>query len=137
MMRIALITQRGVTLIELLIVLTIMMTTLGLVAPLALNSIEKAQAQSEYLGFAAWLKKASNLGFANGQGITVSLDKNTLIANLPSGEKIERKYEYLNFETLEFRFSRNGMPTIELIKLKSRHQSKSLNLIKLLDGSRE
>lgn len=136
-MRIANVTQRGVTLIELLIVITIMMTTLGLVAPLALNSIEKAQAQSEYLGFAAWLKRASNLGFANGQGITIYLDKNTLTANLPSGEKIEQKYEYLSFETLEFRFSRNGMPTIEIIQLTSRHQTKSLNLVKLLDGSRE
>jgi len=106
---------KGVTLIELLVVITIMMTMITLVAPLAINTVDKAEAQSEYLSFCGILRRASVKAFANGSGINITLDQNTLVAfivpktigsnsEIDSIEKkmvVERTFEYLNFSSIE------------------------------------
>lgn len=139
---------KGVTLIELLVVITIMMTMMSLVAPLAINTIDKAEAQSEYLSFCGVLRRASMQAFANGSGINITLHQNTLTAFIvplrigaqqqrnPKENKItiERTYEYLNFSETELIFNRNGMPNITTVSLSQRSKIKQLDLIALLDN---
>jgi len=140
--------QKGVTLIELLVVITIMMTMLTLVAPLAINTIDKAEAQSEYLSFCGVLRRVSMRAFANGSGVYIALHDNSLTAfivplkigthqQLSSKENeivFERTYEYLKFSTIQFQFNRNGMPNIETISLNQQKKTRQIDLITLLDN---
>lgn len=137
---------KGVTLIELLVVITIMMTMITLVAPLAINTVDKAEAQGEYLSFCGVLRRASVQAFANGSGINITLEQNTLIAfivplvignnqTIDSIEKkiiVERTYEYLNFSDTELKFNRNGIPNLSAISLTQRNKVRQLDLLALL-----
>ncbi|MBL0710110.1 MAG: hypothetical protein JJV99_03685 [Colwellia sp.] len=138
---------KGVTLIELLVVITIMMTMVALVAPLAINTVDKAEAQSEYLDFCGILRRASIKAFVNGSGITVTLEQNKLtvfIIPLTLGHNqrlnpienkviVERSYEYLTFPETEIKFNRNGMPNLTTISLTQRKKTRQLDLISLLE----
>lgn len=138
--------HKGVTLIELLVVITIMMTMLTLVAPLAINTVDKAEAQGEYLSFCGVLRRASIQAFANGSGINIILHQNTLTASivpLKIGANqqlhrkenkiiIERVYEYLNFSETELKFNKNGMPNLTTVNLNQRNKVRQLDLIALL-----
>ena len=140
--------QIGVTLIELLVVITIMMTMMSLVAPLARNTVDKAEAQTEYLSCCGLLRSMSVQAFANGSGIKIELTNNNLSAyivphslgykaqNTPQENKIiiERSYEYLNFSDTELKFNRNGMPNLITINLTQRNKIRELDLIALLEN---
>lgn len=142
------VTQQGVTLIELLVVITIMMTMLTLVAPLAINTVDKAEAQTEYLSFSGLLRRASMQAFANGSGMHITLDENELTAFMvplqigsmqhlsPQESKIvfQRSYQYLTFSKVEFQFNRNGMPNVTELSLTQRNKVRQLDLIALLDN---
>ena len=130
--------NKGVTLIELLVVITIMMTMISLVAPLAINTVDKAEAQSEFLSFCGVLRQASVRAFANGSGIEVTLHDSNLVANISvqqlgtiqqenskeSNVIIKRTYKHLNFPYSEIIFNRNGMPNLTTITINQRNQKK-------------
>jgi len=140
--------QVGVTLIELLVVITIMMTMMSLVAPLAINTVDKAEAQTEYLSFCGLLRSMSVQAFANGSGIQIELTNNNLSAYIvphslnskiqdsPQENRIiiERSYEYLNFSDTELKFNKNGMPNFFTINLTQRNKIRELDLIALLEN---
>jgi competence protein ComGC len=139
--------NKGVTLIELLVVITIMMTMISLVAPLAINTVNKAEAQSEYLSFCGTLRKASIKAFVNGSGIHIELYENTLkafkispIINLAQHIKdsnkhllFERSYQYLNFMETDIQFNKNGIANLTRVELKQGNKSRELDLIALLE----
>jgi len=144
---------KGVTLIELLVVITIMMTMVALVAPLAINTVDKAEAQSEYLDFCGILRRASIKAFVNGSGINIKLYKNTLTAirmtpNLMTPSLItnppldiienklifERRYQYLNFAEAEIKFNKNGIPNAKTINVDQRNKHRQIALIALLEN---
>lgn len=137
---------RGVTLIELLVVITIMMSLLTLVSPLAINTIDKAEAQREYLSFCNILRRLSVQAFANGSGVNVTLDQNTLSAsmeyfNLASEQQshveetliLERQFEFLIFSGTKLKFNKNGMPNIRSISFNQRNKIRQIDLITLLE----
>jgi len=140
--------QVGVTLIELLVVITIMMTMITLVAPLAINTVDKAEAQTEYLSFCGLLRSMSVQAFANGSGIQIELTNNNLSAYIVPhslGYKsqnslqenkiiIERSYQYLNFSDTELKLNKNGMPNLITISLTQRNKTRELDLITLLEN---
>jgi prepilin-type N-terminal cleavage/methylation domain-containing protein len=126
--------QRGVTLIELLIVITIMMGMLSLVAPVAFNAIEKAEAQDEYLALCGWLRSSSIRAFANGSGIQVRLDGNMLTFSSASRDSVTHTFKYLTFPEQSFTLNRNGMPDQDAIDLVQREKQKKLDLRLLLEG---
>ena len=140
--------NKGVTLIELLVVITIMMTMMTLVAPLAIETVDKAEAQSEYLSFCSLLRRASVKAFANGSGIQVELKEQSLRVtaiptNIFANEQqqtsennaiFEHTYKFLHFKEVQLILNRNGMPNIETINLTQRHKNRALNIIDLLDN---
>ena len=140
--------SKGVTLIELLVVISIMMTMVAIVAPLTLDTIDKAEAQSEYLAFCGLLRKASVKAFSSGVGIRIELDGNTLraypLVNAFSLRNkstefevepiIEQSYQNLHFASEQVQFNKNGMPNITVFKLKQRNKHKEVNLIALLEN---
>jgi|GEM_PF-909947 len=66
-------TSSGFTLIELMIVLAIVALLLTMVGPLAINSLEKAQARQEMLTIKNWLRKISYRAFNTGQAYKLKL----------------------------------------------------------------
>ena len=140
--------HQGVTLIELLVVITIMMTMMSLVAPLAMNTIDKAEAQSEFLSFCGTLRRASVKAFVNGSGIKMTLDKNTLTAwqvnediGLVADDEFiepqvlfEREYKYLTFSTTNLNFNKNGIANLVSINLTQLKRKRALDLIALLEN---
>ena len=132
----------GVTLIELLVVITIMMTMMSLVAPLAINTVNKAEAQTEFLSFCAKLRRASTIAFVNGKKIEVALRKNKLtvysinsIVQPKESELIfEENYKYLTFSAIKLSFNKNGIANLHTITLRQNTKQKSLALNELLEG---
>lgn len=138
--------NKGVTLIELLVVITIMMTMVALVAPLTINTIDKAEAQSEYLTFCGLLRKASAKAFSNGARIEVVLQNEQLkmvMFSRPlraeiypeealSEQILHKNFKYLYFPDETIRFNQNGMANIPNITIKQRSNQKYINLIDLL-----
>jgi len=125
-----------------------MMTMVALVAPLTINTIDKAEAQNEYLTFCGILRKASVKAFSNGLKVKVILINDQLqVVKVPSSlsEKIfptetinnrilSKNFEYLTFPDLTLSFNQNGMPNIKNFTIEQRNKQKELNLIALLEN---
>lgn len=101
---------RGFSLIELLIVLSIMMTLLGLVGGNVIESVERTRAQAEVVSFFELLKKCGVSAFASGQSLSIVLDGNRVTIEPSTGQVREVIYEYLDFEDYQMTFLRNGLP---------------------------
>jgi len=91
---------KGFTLIELMIVMSIVALLTGLVGPLAINSLEKAQAKEEMLSMKNWLRKISYRAFATGQAYTVKLAGKNIA--LHSNDDMQTAIVDKNFESLFF-----------------------------------
>ncbi len=91
--------RSGFTLIELMIVMSIVALLMGMVGPLAINSLEKAQAKQEMLSLKNWFRKISARAFHTGQVHIVELagKKVTLLV-----EGIDNPIETTSFESLFF-----------------------------------
>jgi prepilin-type N-terminal cleavage/methylation domain-containing protein len=64
---------KGFTLIELLVVMSIVALLTSLVGPLAINSVDKANAKQEMLTLKNWLRKISYRAFATGNSYQLQL----------------------------------------------------------------
>lgn len=137
--------NKGVTLIELLVVIAIMMTMLTLVAPLAINSVDRVRAQDEYLAFCSLLRKTSIEAFLNHQIVRVELAQNemrvitiqpssfTPASNENNDQNVERRaFQFLEFNNQEFSFNHNGLPSINSIQLVQKERTKQVDLLDLL-----
>ncbi|MGL1957063.1 MAG: type II secretion system GspH family protein [Colwellia sp.] len=71
--------NKGFTLIELMVVMAIVALLMTMVGPLAINTVEKANAKQEMLTMKNWLKKISYRAFATGNKYQLIL----------SGQKVE------------------------------------------------
>jgi prepilin-type N-terminal cleavage/methylation domain-containing protein len=87
----------GFTLVELLIVMTIVGTLLSLVGPLAIDSLSKAQARSEVLTLHNWIKYQSQRAFITGADVQISLKDKTAELTSAISDKSTREFEYLIF----------------------------------------
>ena len=65
--------MRGVTLVELLIVILILGVVGSLIAPVAFNSIDRARAETDYLKLDRQLDMVSFQAYSRGAGATVRL----------------------------------------------------------------
>jgi prepilin-type N-terminal cleavage/methylation domain-containing protein len=63
----------GFTLIELMIVMAIVSVLITMVGPLAINSLEKAEAKQELLTLKTWIRKISYRAYSVGQSFTLEL----------------------------------------------------------------
>jgi prepilin-type N-terminal cleavage/methylation domain-containing protein len=121
--------KTGFTLVELLVVMTIVGLLLSMVGPLAISSLEKAQAKQELLSIKHWLSKLSARSYYsatehylvfNGHGVNLFLmNKNEPI--------IKQKFKYLFFQPQQLFFNSKGM--IRETFLRGEYRDKSFNLI--------
>ncbi|WP_085298083.1 prepilin-type N-terminal cleavage/methylation domain-containing protein [Cognaticolwellia mytili] len=122
---------RGFTLIELMIVMSIVALLMGMVGPLAINSLEKAQAKQEMLTVKNWLKKVSFRAFTTGKEHVVKFSGKNIILHL-KGEAlspIENKtFESLFFQPQQLSYSAKGFVSPKLLSGTFRGKPMVINL---------
>ncbi|MDN4503137.1 type II secretion system protein [Alteromonadaceae bacterium BrNp21-10] len=99
----------GFTLIELLVVMAILSIVMGLVGPLALNSVDKAQARTEVMTLTRWLDNLSYRAFLSQQEIHIELNGKQAIASSGLVDYVKSvDFDYLYFQPQSLLLNHNG-----------------------------
>ncbi|WP_369621719.1 type II secretion system protein [Pseudoalteromonas distincta] len=129
--------QLGFTLMELMVVMTIITLLTGLVGPLAINSLDKAEAKSELLTLKNTLRKVSYRAYIlqsptdmvfKGSEITINFTKSSY-----EPIKVSNKVLFFKEQTLHF----NSYGFVQPLKLQVtyRDQNQELDLGTLINTS--
>jgi len=124
----------GVTLVELLIVVSIMMTLLGLVGGSTLAMMERAKAQSEVITIYSLVKKASSGAFSYRRFVQFKFDGRQLHILIDDKKPVTEHFEFLDFEEQNLLFNSNGIPSRTQIKIRVRGVEKVLDFSALFDS---
>jgi len=129
---------KGFTLIELMIVMSIVALLMGMVGPLAINSVEKAQAKQEMLTVKNWLRKVSYRAFTTGQVHIVKLSgKNVKLYILGQEQNLieDKLFESLFFQPQTLNYSKKGFVTPEFVAGSYRGKPLTLDLKRWVNGA--
>jgi prepilin-type N-terminal cleavage/methylation domain-containing protein len=125
----------GMTLIELLIVITIMGLLSSLVVPDVRNQIERAAAQEEFMRLQSELNATSFMAFSQGKEVSVTASGSLLVVSRPQALRREYRYAHLFFDPKqEFVYLSSGYATKEKLEVTQRGRVKVLNLNKAFRG---
>ncbi len=102
--------KNGFTLIEIMIVMSIVALLMGLVGPLAIQNLEKAEAKSELMSVNNWLKQVSYRAYIGGQELTLKLNGKEVQLFTTKNAKLIKKqsFEYLFFQPQQLVFNNKG-----------------------------
>jgi len=122
--------NKGFTLIELIIVLSIVGLLLAIVAPISIKAVDKTEAKTELLSTTKWIKNIGFQAFIEQQNYALELNGNTLnLYKKPSNELVKTKtLESLNFTQQWVNFNANGFVTPEHINGHFRNEPLSIML---------
>ena len=121
--------EAGFSLIELLVVISIMAAIMALVGPLTVRSVESAQAQTELVSIERWINGWGRKAFLTGSVISVEARNGQLIAE-SDGESIDARALELwqPAESLQIEFSSAGLPSVTRIELVSGNLSRAVSI---------
>ena len=127
----------GFTLIELMIVMSIVALLIAIVGPLAIKSLEKAQAKQELLTLKIWLKQISYRAYIGGQNLQLSLSGKRVQLKTSDGENLikQEEFDYLFFQPQQLSFNNRGFVTPLLITGTYRKQFLELDLNRWINGA--
>ena len=125
---------QGVTLIELLIVITIMMGVLGLVGGSTLSAVDRAKAQAEFISVHSLIKKTAVRSFSTGVGLSLHFKSGEVSVFNGSELYSQRNFEHLEFEDQSLSFNRNGFPDGFRISVNVRGVERVIDLLPLFDN---
>jgi len=108
--------SEGFTLVELLIVMSIVGTLLSLVGPLAIDSLSKAQARSEILTLKNWINFQSQRAFIAGSDIELNLVGKAAEISINGITQPSREFDYLFFQPQAVRLTKHGFIEPDTIK---------------------
>jgi prepilin-type N-terminal cleavage/methylation domain-containing protein len=126
--------QLGFTLIELMIVMSIVALLLSLVGPMAIQNLEKAEAKQEMLMMKNWLKKISYRASATGQQHQLKLSgKQAELCMIVTGQNettshiiITKTFNSLFFKPQQLTYSTKGF--VSPAALQGQYRSKDLTI---------
>jgi len=121
--------EAGFSLIELLVVISIMAAIMALVGPLTVRSVESAQAQTELVAIERWINGWGRKAFLTGSVISVESRGGQLIAE-SDGQSIDARALELwqPAESLAIEFSSAGLPSVTRIELVSGNVSRTVSI---------
>lgn len=125
----------GATLLELLVVMTIMLTLTGLVGGTSVNSIDRAAAQTEVISVYSTLKKAAARAFSSGKKVLIEFSGPDMEVYFGKELAVRRVFSHLKFNDQVVRFNRNGVANTILVKVSVRGTERSLDLRALSNAS--
>jgi prepilin-type N-terminal cleavage/methylation domain-containing protein len=119
----------GFSLIELLVVISIMAGVMALVGPLTVRSVESARAQTELVSIERWINGWGRKAFLTGSAILVEAVDGELVAQR-SGKTIDsRALDFWRSEDrLAIEFSSAGIPSVKRIELVSGNLVRSVTI---------
>jgi len=120
--------KNGFTLIELMVVMSIVALLMTMVGPLAINSVEKANAKQEMLSLKNWFRKVSARAFYTSQAHTVKLAGKEVYLYVEEQEQAIEKFSFqsLFFQPQVLNYSNKGF--VELDKITGTYRGKLLVL---------
>jgi len=126
----------GFTLIELMIVMSIVALLTGMVGPLAISSVEKTQAKQEMLSLKYWLKKIADRAYYTGKEYNVSFEgKQVTLTTKDSTQLIEKiSLETIFFQPQVVSYSAKGFIDKEQVIGVYRKGRLELDLKSLING---
>lgn len=129
--------QRGFTLMELMVVMTIITLLTGLVGPLAINSLDKAEAKSELLTLKNTLRKVSYRAYILQSPTDMVFKGNEITVNFAKSpnESIQINNKVLFFTEQTLHFNSYGFVQPLQLQLTYRDQSQQLDLATLINTS--
>lgn len=130
----------GFTLIELMIVLTIVGFLMTMVGPLAVQSVEKAQAKQEMLMMKNWLRKVSARSFNTGQAFELKLagvKAELYIQGETQQPLVSKTFESLFFQPQELLYNKKGFITPDILIGTYRERPLKINLSSWVNGEEE
>ncbi len=133
--------DRGFTLIELMVVMSIVALLMTMVGPLAISAVDKANAKQEMLTMKNWLRKISYRAFATGNSYQLKLTgKKAELFVKPSGTEqiispiISHTFETLFFQPQILTYTNKGFVTPAAIEGTYRGNILQLNLNEWVNG---
>ena len=110
--------SRGFTLVELLIVITLMMLAVGLVAPIGLNMVDKANKQQNIILLKTLYDKTSHISFINAQPAQLHIDQNKVVIYQREQIVTTHVLDSLSSEDKQVvLFNRNGLASLNELRL--------------------
>ena len=103
------------TLIELLIVITIMMGVLGLVGGSTLSAVDRAKAQTEFISVHSLIKKTAVRSFSTGVGLSLHFESDEVSVFNGSELHSQINFEHLEFEDQSARVLEVRDPCVEVL----------------------
>ncbi len=123
----------GFTLIEIIIVLSIVSLLMTVVGPLAINNLEKARAKQEMLTVKTWLRKISYRSYNTGNNYLLKLSGKKLelfldseIDEIQSTKVTSKALDYLFFQPQVLYYNSKGFVTPE--RVVGSYQEKALEI---------
>ncbi len=100
----------GYTLVELMIVMVIVSLIMGVVGPLTIRGMEKAEAKSELLSIKNWLKQISYQAYASGKELNFIVAGKRIVLSEQNNERVLKsvEVEYLFFQPQKITFNNKG-----------------------------
>lgn len=124
--------HQGFTMIELLIVLSIMATLMGLVGPLTVNSLNKYQAKVEMVEVKSLVSRYSNLAFLKGEAIQLVFRGHKVTREIDDELIDEFTFDSLSFYPTTLSFNQSGIPDITEIKLLVSEKETNIDLLGII-----
>jgi len=119
---------RGFTLVELLVVLTILGLLLGLVGPLAVDRVDKAKSQEEWLMLERTVTGLAFRAFAEGRPVELTGEGTQLSWRIGNEDRV-LPFEKLFFDPRqELLINRNGVASPAVLNLRQAGRERRLEL---------
>lgn len=127
--------DRGFTLVEILLVLALGALLVGLVAPLGVNQVEKARAQSEWLTLEREVRSLALQAFIRNDYLTLRAAGHELAWQTARGDSGAMTFDQLYFEPEQFvTFNPNGIADVAFIELLQRERRRRLDILPAESG---
>lgn len=133
--------NKGFSLIELLIVITLMGLALALVGPMTIDFIDKSKARNERLKLNRWVKKQSFNHFIQNKSSTYYFNGKTVyfkgdsLSSDSDTSNIIITFEYLFFKPQYVHFNQHGFTSSKYLTFNSNTQMMQLDLLALTESN--
>ncbi|CAD2223395.1 conserved hypothetical protein [Pseudoalteromonas sp. 3J6] len=126
---------KGFTLIELMVVMAVVALLVGLVGPLTMQQLDKAQAKAELLNLKRELVAVSQRAFFSDMQLTAKLAGKELSVFSEDNQTIiyNKNFDYLFFQPQEIVFNNIGFVSLTSINANYRDEPLTINLNDLIN----
>jgi len=118
--------------IELLVVLAIVATVIGLVGPLTIESIGKYQSKVEVVEVKGVISRFSNIAFLRGERVHLFFKEHTITREKDGEIEDTFLFNNLYFYPTKLSFNQSGVPDISEIQLVVEEKERTIDVLEVV-----